>query len=138
METGISLLPVTGCICLLISVITGWVLALIRYLKINSLIRLFPGYHYLVRSHVDYIIMGVLLFAIYAVLSALDIFISKSVIAALITGALYNPAGFIFQAVTPEIAEGDSIGIKIGILAGFVPISFGLLGVFFAIISKFL
>lgn len=136
MEIEISLLPVTGCICLVVSIIEGWIMAVIRYLEFKPLKKLFPGYRYLVRSHIDYVMMAPLLFGIYLILSTLEISISKLAISALILGALYNPAGFILQAMNPEIAEGDSKLIKLGILAGFIPATYGFCAVCLAIICK--
>ncbi len=136
MEVEISLLPVTGCICLLVSIFEGWIMALIRYLKIKPLIKIFPGYRYLVRSHIDYVMMSILLFVIYLTLLALEVSISKLAISALIVGALYNPSGFILQAINPEIAEGNSKLIKFGTLAGFIPTTYGFCAVCLAIICK--
>lgn len=138
MEIEISLLIVTAGICLIISIAEGWVIAFIRYLNIKTLQKIFPGYRYLVRSHVDYAIMAILLFAIFCILSIMNITISKSVIVALIVGSLYNPAGFIIQAVNPKIADGDSLLIKSAILLGFIPATYGFGSVCFAVICKYI
>lgn len=138
MEIEISLLPVTASICLFISIVEGWVMAFMRYLKIKPLQKIFPGYRYLVRSHIDFVIMAVLLFSLFCILSIINVTISKPVIVALIVGALYNPAGFIFQAVNPEIAEGDSLLIKSATLLGFIPATYGFGSVCLAIICKYI
>lgn len=138
MEIEISLLPVTACICLVISIVEGWIMAFMRYLRIKTLQKLFPGYRYLVRSHVDFLIMATLLFSIFCILSVINVTISKPVIIALIVGALYNPAGFILQAVNPEIADGDSLLIKSATLLGFIPATYGFGSVCLAVICKYI
>lgn len=138
MEIEISLLPVTACICLFISIIEGWVIAFMRYLKIKTLQKIFPGYRYLVRSHVDFVLMAALLFSIFCIVSAISITISKPAIIALIVGALYNPAGFILQAVNPKIADGDSLLIKSAALLGFVPATYGFSSVCLTVICKYI
>ncbi len=136
MEIEMSLLPVTGAVCLLAALIEGWVLALIRYLKLESAKKLFPGYGYLVKSHIDYTMMAALVFVVYFVLTSLDLSLSKLEISALIVGALYNPLGFLLQAIRPEIAESDSILLKIGVLLGFIPATYGFGTVCIVVICK--
>jgi len=136
MEITLSLIPVAGAFCLLASILEGWILALMRYMKVGALKKVFSGYQYLVRSHVDYVIMAVLLVGIYLVLVAMDISISKTAIVALIIGAFYDPFGFLLQAVKPGIAESDSRIIKMAILIGFVPATYGFGAVALAIIFR--
>ncbi len=121
-----SLLPAAGAVCFLAALIEGWIMALIQYLKLEPVKKLFPGYKYLVRSHVDYVMMATLVFVIYLVLNSLELSLSKVAILALIAGALYNPFGFLLQAIKPEMAESDSILLKAGILLGFIPLTYGV------------
>ena len=120
-----SLLPVAGALCLSATLFEGWAMALIRYLKIESLKKLFPGYRYLVRSHIDFAMMAALVFILYVVLTHLDLSLSRVAISALVIGALYNPFGFLLQAIKPELAESNSTLLKIGILLGFIPATYG-------------
>lgn len=138
MEVDISLLPVAGTFCLLAVLIEGWVMALIRYLNVKPLKHLFPGYRYLVRSHVDYALMAALLFVVYLVLRSLELSPSKLAIFALILGTLYNPFGFLLQAIKPELTESASKPMKIGILLGFIPATYGFGSLCTLIITKLL
>lgn len=131
-----SLLPVAGAVCLLAAVIEGWMLALIHYLKLASVEKLFPGYRYLVRSHVDYAMMAALVFATYLILKSLGLSLPKLATAALIIGAVGNPLGFLLQALKPEIAEPDSIVLKVGILVGLIPATYGIGYACVLVISK--
>jgi len=135
-EVDISLLPVAGTLCLIVVLIEGWMMALIRYLNIKSMKKLFPGYRYLVRSHVDYALMAALLFVVYLVLANLELSPSKLAISALIIGALYNPFGFLLQAIKPELTESDSKPLKVVILLGFIPATYGFGSVCTLIIAK--
>ena len=134
MEISISWLIITASICLAISIIEGWFLVLSRFLDI----KIFPGYGYLVKSHIDYIMMSGLLFAIYLILNSLNLTLSNSTIVALTIGALYNPFGFLLQAIKPNIADTDSKIIKAGLLIGFLPAIYGFLGVAYTVILKFI
>ncbi|BCS96719.1 hypothetical protein DSLASN_23510 [Desulfoluna limicola] len=138
MEIDTSLLPVAGTFCLMAVLIEGWVMALIRYLNIKPLKHLFPGYRYLVRSHVDFALMAALLFVVYLVLKSLELSPSTLTISALITGALYNPLGFLVQAIKPELTESDSKSLKIVILLGFIPATYGFGSVCILIIISLL
>jgi len=136
MEINVSLIPAAGAVCLLASVLEGWILVLMRYMRISSLKKIFPGYKYLVRSHVDYAIMAGLLFVIYLVIVSMNLPVSKAAIVALIVGAIYNPFGFLLQALKPDITESDSFMIKIAILIGFIPATYGFGAVAMAIILR--
>lgn len=120
-----SLLPVAGALCLSAALIEGWIMALIRYLKIESVKKLFPGYRCLVKSHIDFAMMAALVFAVYVLLTRLELSLSRVAISALVMGALYNPFGFFLQAIKPELAESNATLLKIGILLGFIPATYG-------------
>lgn len=125
MTISASLLPITGAVCLLMSLLEGWVLALVLYVKWQPLKKLFPGVRDLVRSHVDYAMMGAVLFGIYAVIRLMNLDLHVTAIAALVIGALYNPFGFLVKAVKPEMGQPEKSIEKIGILLGFIPATYG-------------
>ena len=134
MEISISWLIITASICITISIIEGWVLVFARFLNI----KIFPGYGYLVKSHIDYIMMSGMLFAIYLILNSLNLTISNSIIVTLTIGALYNPFGFLLQAIKPNITDTNSKIKKAGLLIGFLPATYGFLGVAYTVILKFI
>jgi hypothetical protein len=41
-------------------------------------------------------------------------------------GALYNPFGFLLQAIKPELGDADTFFAKVGVAIGFLPLSIGL------------
>jgi len=58
MEFNMTMLPLASSICLIIALVEAWFMTMVRYLKWNSIKRLFPGYRYLVLSHIDYLMMA--------------------------------------------------------------------------------
>jgi len=133
MELNLSLILIIAVICLFISVVQGWILAFMRYSEFEFLKKVFPGYGFLVKSHIDYVMMGGLLFIIYIVLAKFNLTLPKFVILSLVIGALYNPFGFVLQSIKPNITRSDSIVFKIMILAGFLPATIGFIGVCHAV-----
>ncbi len=124
----LSLLPVIAAVCILISLTEAWLLSLMRYLKVAFLKRLFPGYHYLVRSHIDYLLMGMLLFLFYLVLDRLQIQVASFWLWMMVVGAIYNPLGFLVQAIKPDAADSDNPFIKAAIMLAFLPATLGFGG----------
>jgi hypothetical protein len=124
----LSILPVIAAVCILISLTEAWILSFMRYLKIASLKRLFPGYHYLVRSHIDYLLMGMLLFLFYLILDSLQIQLGEFWLWMMVVGAIYNPFGFLVQAIKPDAAESDNPFMKAAIMLAFLPATLGFGG----------
>ena len=120
-----SLLIMTAAICLLMVILTGWLLAIMRYLNSALLKRIFPGFKYLKRAHVDYAMMAGLLLALFLIFKKLNLMLGNFEIVALSIGGLYNPSGFILQALRPDIANNNSGALKFLIMAGFIPATLG-------------
>lgn len=120
------LLPLAASICLFTAMIQAWLMTLIRYLKIESIRNLFPNYRDLVRSHVDYLMMASLIFAIYLVVVQLEIVLPAMVVWLLFVGSIYNPFGFLLQAIKPNIVEGGGVLAKAGAVLGFIPLTLGI------------
>jgi hypothetical protein len=135
MGSEIYLLPLAASICLLVALVQAWIMTLVRYLKVTSIKKIFPSYRDLVRSHVDYIIMSALIFAVYLVVLQLQIVLPSIVMWLIFIGALYNPFGFILQAIKPNIVEAGGLVTKVGVVVGFTPLSVGLISTAIEIIS---
>lgn len=125
MET-IKLLPLAASLCLLIALAQAWLMTMVRYLKLTSIKKLFPNYHALVKSHIDYLMMGTLVFSIYLTLAHLQISLPNFISWLIFIGALYNPLGFLLQAIKPDIAEGEGFIHKTSTVLGFMPLTIGL------------
>lgn len=125
LNSELNLLPLAASICLIIALIEAWVLTAVRYLRWNGIKKIFPNYRDLVRSHIDYLIMSAIVFGVYLVLKELSIRPPESILWLTFVGALYNPFGFILQAMKPDIV-GNDLFSKVGVVIGFLPLSIGL------------
>lgn len=125
MTEPLNLLPLAASICLLIALVEAWVLTAVRYLRWNGIKKIFPNYRDLIRSHIDYLIMSAIVFGVYLVLKELSITPPSWILWLTFIGALYNPFGFILQAMKPDIVGNDLLS-KIGVVVGFLPLSIGL------------
>jgi hypothetical protein len=73
-----TILVLAGSLSLTITLVLAWCLAGMRYLGSGFLKRLFPSYQYLLKSHIDYLLM---------------------------TGTLLNPFGFLVLAIRPNLRQ---------------------------------
>ena len=133
-----SLLLITAAICMLISLGLAWLASLILYAKISRLKRIFPATHQLIRAHIDYLLMFILLVAAYYLQNLLSITLPMWVIALLCIGSLYNPFGFIVLAIKPELANPQTFGQKLRVLTGFLPATLGYGYLMIAILDSLL
>lgn len=125
METNLYLMPLAASLCLLTALVQAWILTAYRYLKLKVIKRIFPNYRDLIRSHVDYLIMSSIIFAMFLIVERLQINLPGMILWLIFIGALYNPFGFILQAIKPDIAEGGFFK-KLGVSLGFLPTTIGL------------
>lgn len=98
MEFNMTMLPLASSICLIIALVEAWFMTMVRYFKWSSIKRMFPGYRYLVLSHIDYLMMASLVYSIYLVLTEFSITLPQGVVWLIFIGALYNPFGFLFTS----------------------------------------
>lgn len=121
----------TAALALLISLALAWLASLIVYAKIGVLKRCFPATHQLIRAHIDYLLMCMLLVVSFYLVDRLQIDLPGWAIILLCVGALYNPFGFIVLAIKPHLANPETLGEKLRVLLGFLPatLGFGYVGV---------
>lgn len=125
MSDSSNYLLITASISLLISLALAWLASLILYLDIKPLKAVFPASHQLIRGHIDYILMCLLLIACYYINSELNLSLPNWIIYLTCFGALYNPFGFIVLAIKPHLAKPKSFSEKARILLGFLPATLG-------------
>ncbi|KZY30708.1 MULTISPECIES: hypothetical protein [unclassified Oleiphilus] len=118
-------LLLTAAFSLLLSLALAWLASFILYADIKALKRLFPASHQLIRAHIDYILMCLLLVACYYLNEKLSLELPGWVIYTTCFGALYNPFGFIVLAIKPHMAKPKSTSDKARILLGFLPATIG-------------
>jgi len=110
---------------MLLSLGLAWLTSLIIYAKITRLKQIFPATHQLIRAHIDYLLMFVLLVITYFLQKELSIALPSWVIALLCIGSIYNPLGFIVIAIKPELAKPKTFAQKLRVLTGFLPATLG-------------
>ena len=124
-DGSMSWLLVTAAGITLFSLVLAWLGSLIIYGRIDALRRLFPATHNLIRCHVDYLIMAALLGLVYFSCLHLGIVLPTAVVVILCIGVIYNPLGFIFQAIDPNFGKSDTVIGRVMVLAGFLPATIG-------------
>lgn len=110
---------------MLLSLALAWLASLITYAKIATLKKLFPATHQLIRAHIDYLLMFLLLTASFYLQERFELSLPAWVIALLCIGSLYNPFGFIVLAIKPQLANPETPFQKAKILIGFLPATLG-------------
>ena len=103
MHAAPGLLAVVGSVCLTLALVLAWCLAGVRS---SSLVkRCFPGYSYLLKAHLDYLMMAGLLYVFFLLFEQLRLAPPPVVIAAMSLGSLTNPAGFLALALKPDLQQ---------------------------------
>ena len=125
MTITLDLLPITAALSLVISLALAWLASLIVYVQVGALKRIFPATHQLIRAHIDYLLMSLLLVMAFYLAERFALELPVSIIVLVCVGALYNPFGFIVLAMKPELANPKTAGEKIRILLGFLPATLG-------------
>lgn len=125
MSISANWLLATAAISLLLSLLLAWIASLIVYVKVGWLKSLFKAPFQLIRAHIDYLLMSLLLVLCFYLNERLNLDLPAFIIALLCLGALYNPLGFIVLAIKPQMANPETRADQIRILLGFVPATMG-------------
>lgn len=126
MVNEVHLLPVAASICLLVALVQAWLMTGVRYFDLAWVKRMFPNYRNLIRSHVDYLMMTSLIFSMYLVLNYLELVLPTVIYWLIFIGAIYNPFGFLIEAIKPDIVDGGGPMMKLGTVLAFMPLTIGL------------
>lgn len=87
--------------------------------------RMFPATHQLIRAHVDFLLMSMLLVVNYYLCTRFELVLNNFFILCLCVGAIYNPIGFIVLAVKPAMGNPKTRLEKARVLLGFLPATIG-------------
>jgi len=98
-----SLLVVVGSLCLMITPVLAWCLAGVRSSAFMK--RLFPNYQYLLKAHIDYLLMTGLLMIFFLLFNRLRVSPSPVVVFTMSLGSFMNPIGFIALAIRPGLRQ---------------------------------
>ena len=108
MHIHTNILVVAGSVSLAIALVLAWCLAGIRYIELGFLKRLFPHYQYLLKSHIDFLMMTGLLMAFFLLFNHFRVSPPAVIPIAMSIGSLLNPFGFLVLAVKPTLRQHPS------------------------------
>lgn len=103
MSAGTSLLAVVGSLCLVLALVLAWCLAGVR--SSQAVKRCFPGTQYLLKGHLDFLMMTGLLFLFFLLFEQLRLSPPLVIVVAMSLGSLGNPAGFVALAIKPDLPQ---------------------------------
>ncbi len=135
-NVSLSWLLVTAAGVMIFSLFEAWLATLIIYGKVGFLRKIFRVPHNLIRSHVDYLIMTVLLCVSYFLCLHLSIELPAWLIVTLCVGVIYNPFGFFVKAINPEAGNAETPIGRVFVCLGFVPTTLGFGYVMVAVLAK--
>ena len=128
MNVQSSILVIAGSLSLTITLGLAWCLAGMRYLESGFLKRLFPSYAYLLKSHIDYLLMTGLLMVFYLLFAHFGVSASPVILLAMTIGSLLNPFGFLVLAIRPDLRQIPSTPFGAIMTGSFVLTTIGYLG----------
>jgi hypothetical protein len=128
MQIQSSLLVVAGSLSLTITLVLAWCLSGVRYLQSGFLKRLFPNYQYLLKSHIDYLMMTGLLLVFFLLFAELRVSPSPVVVLSMCIGSLMNPFGFLVLAMKPDLRQHPATPFGALMAGSFVLTTIGYLG----------
>ena len=119
-HAGNVLLLRTACITLLIGLVLAWCLVGTHAMKLEVALEFFPKPDKLLSSHLDFLMMTMLLFGIYASKISLPIWVQWP----MAIGSITNPTAFLIEAV--GIPNSPVIGIAIMISITLTTFGYGM------------
>ena len=93
---------VTGSILILLSILLGWIIVAGRYLKVSAVRRMIKDDVKLVKCHLEFIVMALLMFAFFLLNIGLPAWLAYPAC----IGAGTNPSLLIVMAVNPDTDTG--------------------------------
>src|SRR5918996_2344212 len=93
MHAGPGVLAVVGSICLILALVLAWCLAGVRSSRFVKMC--FPNPQYLLKAHLDFLMMTGLLFVFFLLFGQLRVAPPSVIVAAMSLGSITNPAGFV-------------------------------------------
>ncbi|MDA8654079.1 hypothetical protein N9M50_02980 [Alphaproteobacteria bacterium] len=98
-----SLLVIGASVFILISLALAWLSTAVRIMRIPALQKLFPSSDNIVKAHIDFLLMALLIIALYLLGRQLNVVYPDWVIWSMLIGGFTNPFTFLIVAMyTPE------------------------------------
>ena len=100
-ETG--LLAVVGSVCMMLALVLAWCLAGVRSSRFVK--KCFPNPQYLLKAHLDFLMMTGLLFVFFLLFGQLRLTPPTAIVVAMSLGSVGNPSGFLALAIRPDLPQ---------------------------------
>ncbi len=126
MHSHSVVLVMAGSLCLTITLLLSWCLVGVRSSAFVK--KLFPNYQYLLKAHIDYLLMTGLLLIFYLLFASFGVSPSHAVLVAMSVGSLMNPVGFLALAIKPDIRQTPTSPFGAVMAGSFTLTTFGYLG----------
>lgn len=115
-----SFLVIGASIFIIISLALAWLSTAVRVMRVPALQRLFPRSDNIVKSHIDFLLMALLIIALYLLGQQLDVVYPDWVIWSMLIGGFTNPLIFMVAALyTPEEFKPGAIFL-VGTMISFI------------------
>ena len=85
----------------------------------------FPSYHYLLKAHIDYLMMTGLLFIFSLLFTHFRLTPPPLIVVAMSVGSLVNPAAFLALAIKPDLPQRPASVFGATVSFGFVVTTIG-------------
>jgi hypothetical protein len=123
MELNSATLAGAGSLCMALALILAWGLAGVRTSAFMK--RVIPNYQYLLKSHIDFLMMTGLLFVFFLQFTHFRLTPPGFVVAAMSIGSVGNPLGFLALAIKPNLSQKPSSPFGAVMIGSFVMTTIG-------------
>ena len=96
-------LVVVASLCMTLALVLAWCLAGFRTSAFMK--KVFPNYQYLLKSHIDFLMMTGLLFVFFLLFAHFRLTPPAFVVVAMSAGSVGNPLGFLALAIKPDLPQ---------------------------------
>lgn len=103
MHADTGLLAVVGSVCMMLALVLAWCLAGVRSSRFVK--KCFPNPQYLLKAHLDFLMMTGLLFVFFLLFGQLRLTPPTAIVVAMSLGSVGNPSGFLALAVRPDLPQ---------------------------------
>ena len=95
-----NLLVLAGSLCMILALALAW--GLVGARSSSFMKAMIPSYQYLLKAHIDYLMMCGLLIGFFLLFAHFQLSPSPFIVMPMIVGSLMNPVGFLILAVKPK------------------------------------
>jgi hypothetical protein len=102
--------PSSAVSAMTLALVLAWCLAGVRSSRFVK--RCFPNPQYLLKAHLDFLMMTGLLFVFFLVFEHLQLTPPMGIVVAMSVGSMGNPAGFLALALKPDLPQKPAVGFQ--------------------------